>query len=280
MSEIHFTVNGQPVSEAQIRAVELSRYHHVFKLFDQKGVPVKLNGQPQSLDQLLNLPLATATEVLAQTKEEIGKPAMLELLQPEIERADERWTRYAQESVGQPLRPAYVEVETKGISLFQFMLFSQELAKNNSLADASRIHPEHYYFDADKTGRQVIVETFGMYQDPAYLDLKPASADIYPVTPAPDVDLVMAGKTYLMDSGQDTGIVGMHQLTQTADGMKVKLGVFLPAAAPAEIATSHQQHLLVEFNNGLHIAATKQPSFLQKQAMKLALKKLKGAQNK
>lgn len=257
MFEIHFTVDGHAVSEAQIHQVELSRYHHVFKLLNQKGVTATLKGQDQRLDQLLALPLADAKDALAETKEAIGKPGMLELLKSELAQADRRWTDYARESAGQPLRAAYVEAETKGIDLYQFMLFSQQMLKENSLAFASKLHPEHYYFDADRSGRQVIVETFGMYKDPAYLDL------------------VMAGKTYLASSELDTQLMAMHQLTQTADGMKIKLGVFLPVAAPEEIATGHQQHLLVEFNNALHIAADLHPNLVQKQAMKLALKKMK-----
>ena len=275
MFEIHFTVDGHAVSEAQIHQVELSRYHHVFKLLNQKGVTATLKGQDQRLDQLLALPLADAKDALAETKEAIGKPGMLELLKPELDQADQRWTDYAQHSAGQPLRAAYVEAETKGIDLYQFMLFSQQMLKENSLSFASKLHPEHYYFDADRSGRQVIVETFGMYKDPAYLDLRPSQADTYPVAPDAGVDLVMAGKTYLANSGLDTQLMAMHQLTQTEDGMKIKLGVFLPTAAPAEIATGHQQHLLVEFNNALHIAAALHPNLVQREAMKLALKKMK-----
>ena len=61
--------------------------------------------------------------------------------------------------------------------------------------------------------------------------------------------------------------------------MKVKLGVFLPENAPKEIAEGHKWHLIVEFNNGLHIAAQQHPNFLQKKIMDAALNKMKKQQD-
>ena len=119
-------------------------------------------------------------------------------------------------------------------------MFNQSLIKTNNLYMPSTIHPEHYYFDTDKMGQQVIIETFGMYKDPSYFDLKPGSKEDYPVKPAKDIDIVMAGKTFLRSNGQDTKMQGMHQLTNTQTGMKVKLGVFLPENAPKEIAEGHK----------------------------------------
>ena len=142
----------------------------------------------------------------------------------------------------------------------------------------STIHPEHYYFDADKMGRQVIIETFGMYKDPSYFDLKPGSKEDYPVKPAKDVDIVMAGKTFLRSNSQDTKMQGMHQLTNTPTGMKVKLGVFLPENAPKEIAEGHKWHLMFEFNNGLHIAAKQHPNFVQKKVLETAINRMKKKQ--
>lgn len=58
----------------------------------------------------------------------------------------------------------------------------------------------------------------------------------------------MVGKIYLADNGIYTKLIGVHQLTDTKTGMKVKLGVFLPEGAPEEIAKGHKWHLMVEFN--------------------------------
>ncbi|MBW1605062.1 hypothetical protein [Lactobacillus sp. Sy-1] len=273
---IKFSVDGRTILQSEILDMELSRYHHVFDVFASKGIDINLNGKKQSLSELKALSLDDAKLALAQTRESIGKPKTLELFKPEIERSDEMWQTIAKNAdPNQPLQQAIVEVETDNISLIQFMLFNQSLAKENNLYLPSMIHPEHYYFDAQKGGRQVIMETFGMYKDPSYLDLQPAAIKKYPITPDADDDLIMAGDTFLADSGINTTIVGMHQLKNKPNGMKVKLGVFLPQSAPKEILEGHKWHLMVEFNNGLHFAVKKQPNFFQKMIFKTVLKKLK-----
>lgn len=57
---IQFTVDGHAVSEQKILDMELSRYHHVFKIFHEKQVDVQLDGKVLNLEQLLELPLEKA----------------------------------------------------------------------------------------------------------------------------------------------------------------------------------------------------------------------------
>lgn len=270
---INFSVDGQPISEEEIHDMELSRYHHVFKIFNDKNIEIKKDNTVIPYEDLLRLPLSEAKEALAQTRESIGKEKTLELFKPEITRGDEMWTEIANNSrEGVNMQEAYVDVEVHGISLVQFMMFNQLLAKENNLYTPSKIHPEHYYFDADKAGNQVIIETFGMYKDPSYLDLKPGKIDSdFSVQPKENADIVMAGNTFLKNTGLNTKMLGMHQLSSTDDGMKIKLGVLLPEGAPKEIAEGHKWHLMVEFNNGLHIAAQQHPSFIQKKLLETAI---------
>lgn len=274
--KITFKVDDRIVPEKEILEMELSRYHHVFHIFDEKNIPISLDGKELSMKKLLALSLNDAKIALAQTREAIGKERTLELFDTEIKLGDDMWKEIANSSKpGVNMQKAFVEVETENISLEQFMLFNQQLMKKNNLYLPSTIHPEHYYFDANSKGEQIIVETFGMYRTPSYLDLKPGNKSDFPVTPTPGVDMVMAGKTYLATDLSDTKMVGMHEMSKTENGMKVKLGVFLPENAPKEIAEGHKWHLMVEFNNGLHIAAQQHPNFLQKKAMNAALKHMK-----
>lgn len=274
--KITFKVDERIVPEKEILEMELSRYHHVFHIFDEKNIPISLDDKELSMKNLLALSLNDTKIALAQTREAIGKERTLELFDTEIKLGDDMWKEIANSSKpGINMQKAFVEVETENISLEQFMLFNQQLMKKNNLYLPSTIHPEHYYFDANSKGEQIIVETFGMYRTPSYLDLKPGNNSDFPVTPTPGVDMVMAGKTYLATDLSDTKMVGMHEMSKTENGMKVKLGVFLPENAPKEIAEGHKWHLMVEFNNGLHIAAQQHPNFLQKKAMNAALKHMK-----
>lgn len=274
--KIQFEVDGKKISLKEIEEMEMSRYHHVFKLFNKKGISIKLDGAEQTLDELLALSLEEAKRALAQTREAIGKEKTIELFSDEIKSSDQMWKKINETAdFSQPYQQAIVDVKTDNISLPQFMMFNQLLAKKNNLYMPSTIHPEHYFFDANSKGEQRIIETFGMYKDPSYLDLKPAGSKDYPIKPDDDTDIVMMGKTYLADSGLDTTILGMHQLKDRGNGMEVKLGVFLPESAPKEIIDGHKWHLMVEFKNGLEIAANIKPNFLQKMLFKMALKKLK-----
>ena len=278
---ITFKVDGKIITESKIHEVELERYQHVFEVFSRKGISITLNGRRIAAEKLLQLTLDDAKIALAEIREKMGKAKTLELFAPEIEKSNKMWSKIIEGSpVNKDLQAGIVEVETHNISLFQFMMFNQLLSKKNNLYLPSIIHPEHYYFDANKKGEQTIIETFGMYKDPSYLDLRPANDIVYPVKPDSNVNLVMAGKTYLKSLNVDTKLIGMHQLTQTEDGMKVKLGVFLPKTAPKEIVEGHKWHLMVEFNNGLHIAAQQHPNVFQKIILNMAIKHLEKKQHR
>lgn len=274
--KMQFEVDGKKISLAEIEEMEMKRYHHVFEIFGKKGISIKLDGVEKTQSELLSLSLEDAKRALAQTREEIGKEKTLELFSDEIKSSDQMWKEINETAdFSQPYQQAIVDVKTENISLPQFMMFNQLLSKKNDLYMPSTIHPEHYFFDANNKGEQRIIETFGMYKDPSYLDLKPAGSKDYPIQPDEDTDIVMMGKTYLADNGLDTTILGMHQLKDRGNRMEVKLGVFLPASAPKEIIDGHKWHLMVEFKNGLEIAAKKKPNFLQKILFKIVLKKLK-----
>lgn len=273
--KIQFKIDGQVVTEEQIHDVELSRYHKVFKEFGEKQIPLQMNGQEYKVEDALEMSLEEAKELLAQSKEDVGKQGMLDYYKDELLRADHMWEDIADRADdSKPMKQAIVEVETENISLIQFMLFNMSLAKENDLYLPSKIHPEHYYFEAGKGGTQTIVETFGMYKDPSYLHLVPGKGVARPIKPDADTDMVMIGKTLLAHNMKDTKIIGMHQFKGKQNGLHVKLGVFLPASAPDEILEGHKWHLMVEFNNGLHIAKDKKPNWWQNLILPLAVKKM------
>jgi hypothetical protein len=154
------------------------------------------------------------------------------------------------------------------------------LAKKNSLEMPSKMHPEHYSFEAGPGGTQIIIERFGMYKYPAYLYLEPDKSGYRPIPLDEDTSFAMTGCTRLMSDRTDTKIIGMHQFKKCSEGMDVKLGVFLPEAAPKEMLEGHKWHLMVEFNNCMHLAAEMRPSKLQKAAMDMALKRIQKQQQK
>lgn len=168
-----------------------------------------------------------------------------------------------------------MEVEARGITLKQFMVFNQSLARRNDLTLPSMIHPEHYSFEAGPGGEQIIIETFGMYGDPTWMHLIPGKDFYRPIPLDHDTTMSMVGYTHLMSDNTNTKLIGMHQFKDWDEGLRVKLGVFLPEAAPRDMLEGHKWHLAVEFNNALHYAAETKVNPVMSLALGLALKKMK-----
>ncbi|MGN1381475.1 MAG: hypothetical protein ACI4W2_01515 [Eubacterium sp.] len=265
---IEFKSEGKSFTQKEIYDMEYSRYQKVLSEFVEKGVL-----KPEQID---GISLEDARPLLAETKEKLGREKIQELYREELLAGDEMWHEIASKSrTKENLQQKIVEVHAKGISIYQFMMVNGSLAKENNLYLPSMVHPEHYSFEA-RGGEQIIIERFGMYKYPAYMHLIPAKDGYRPIPVDEDTTMVMVGYTTLMHDESDTKLVGMHQFKECDDGLKVKLGVFLPEAAPKEMLEGHQWHLMVEFNNCLHMAEKQKVGAAQKLLMKQALKKMRG----
>lgn len=235
---IRFTVDGREVSQEEIRAEERRRYNAAFDLLVEDGVDFRNGGKAYSLDALHALSLHEATDLLARTKEDLGRENILRVMAEDLKKGEALWRGIAGKSPAREnLQAQYVEVEADGIEISQFLMVNMGLAKANNLDLPSRMNPEHYYFDATPNGEQIIVETFGEYRYPTYLHLYPIGGDDtwFPAELDADTMLAMTGETRLAVDDTDTKIIGMHQFKPKEGGLKVKLGVFLPEAAPSEI---------------------------------------------
>ncbi|BAK30183.1 MULTISPECIES: hypothetical protein [Streptococcus] len=271
---ITFTVNNQVISRDEIKKMERSRYDLVYQELMKKGFSPKVNGKAICLESLPKQSLQDLKEGLAQFREDMGRQKILEIYADDLKKGDVMWHDFAQKSAYRKnLKIGEVEVETHGITLEQFLLFNQSLAKKNNLYLPSTIHPEHYYFEAGPHESQIIIERFGQYKYPVFLSLEQPDKDdtFKPVPLDQDTVFTMRGVTRLMSDKSDTKIVGMHQFKQSKDGMKVKLGVYLPEAVPDEMVSGHQWHLMVEFLNGLEAASQITVKWYQKLMLKVVL---------
>ncbi len=265
--QFSFSVDGKAVPPEQIAAVEKQRYEKVLGELVQKGVLCSQQTAGLNLEQMRVL--------LAETKEQIGRERMLDLYHDELLLGDQMWHEIADLSPAKAeLQSAFVDVYAKNISIYQFLLTNRRLMRKNNLYFPSMVHPEHYYFYAHN-GQQIIVETFGQYKYPAYLRLIPANDGYRPMALDADTTFAMTGYTHLMHDGSDTKLIGMHQFKDKGDDLVVRLGVFLPKAAPREMLEGHRWHLMVEFNNCLRFAAEQRVGALQKAVLKQVLRKIR-----
>lgn len=274
--EIRFQFDGREISQQEIREVEYSRYQKVFQQFIEKGVAITLHNRKLSESEVLALPLPEAKTALAETKERLGRDAIRDLYAKELAAADEMWKDIAANSrEKENLQAGLVDVEARGITLKQFMVCNQSLARENNLTLPSMMHPEHYSFEAKAGGEQIIIETFGMYGNPTWMHLIPGKDSYRPIPLDHDTTMSMVGYTHLMSDNTNTKLIGMHQFKDWDEGLRVKLGVFLPEAAPRDMLEGHKWHLAVEFNNALHRAAEMKVNPVMSMALGLALRKMK-----
>ena len=227
----------------------------VFDEFFTYGVTPIYKGTPIIREEVENISLDKAKEALAETKVNLGINAIHELYKDKLAVSDNMWREISNNSPDREnLQPCIVEVEAKGISAQAFAKYSRYLEESGGLALSSKIHPEHYTVDVFPGG-QLIMETFGMYKVPTYMKLEMSNDGFKPIKPDTDTQMLMCGTMELMSDGTDTKMIGMHQFKFTENGVKIKLGVFLPQAAPKEMVEGHKYHFAVEFNNVLHYVA-------------------------
>ncbi|WNC13025.1 hypothetical protein [Brevibacillus brevis] len=253
--DIKFIIDGKEVSQEEIRAVEYSRSKKVIDELISLGESVTYEGIPLTREEIDNIDLEKAKEALAETKERLGNDAIKELYKEKLELSDAMWREIAEKSPAREnLQPCIIEVEAKGLSIQEFAVYFKQIEEKGGLAMASRIHPEHYYGDI-VPGVQTIIETFGMYKEPSYWRLEISNDGYKPIELDADTAMTLCAAIKLASDGTDTKLIAMHQFKPTEDGLKIKLGAFLPEAAPKEMIEGHKWHFAVEFNNVLHYAA-------------------------
>lgn len=203
------------------------RIHHVFREMSQLGGTLRnAAGEIIKLEDALELPFVDAKEALVQTKIALGSDGILRLY-----------------------KGKHAEIDVDGVTVGDFTAYNHSLNKKGENTAPFYIHPEHF-FSAAKNDSQYVMETAGMYKEPIYQFLKMGDNPQKTIPEDPDTTITLATDTgWLVSDKMDLKIMGMHQLKMKKGGMKLKLGIFFPEAAPKEMIEGHKRHLAVEFTN-------------------------------
>ena len=258
MSDISIKViiDGKEVSAKLVREIEFERIRHVFSEMHELGATlVDANGKSISLDEALALEFADAKRSLIQTKLSLGPQRILKLYKEPLAQTDALWHQVsANAEKGRNMQPCIVEMDVDGVTVGDFVAYNRYLNTSGDTTAPLAIHPEHFVFEA-KDGGQVVMENVGTYKEPTFqfLKMNPQAKRAIPedvdttITLATDTGLLMSDET-------DMKMMGMHQLKAKKGGMRVKLGIFFPESAPAEMVEGHKEHLAVEFTNAITAA--------------------------
>ncbi|MEU8512704.1 hypothetical protein AB0C76_14105 [Kitasatospora sp. NPDC048722] len=211
-------------------------------------VRTDIDGTAHPRETVLAWELDRARAALHLLKQRLGDDRMRELLAPDTSAADNALTAWAHASEGR-WRTAVTELAATGVDAAGFLTWWQGRLHAPDREALLTANPEHYL--ADSTGERVeIIETIGA--GPARFFLR--FHDGVPISgPGHETFPVRIGGTGTLADGTEVLRV-MHEFADTPDGLRIRLTVQFPEAAPAGLATGHQWHFACEFTNWLEAA--------------------------
>lgn len=216
------------------------------KAFDVQTV---IGASGHSIGDVRRWELQRSHDALMLLKERIGDERMRELLADDL-RASDEVMRTAADSSGGRWRSAVTEMRAEGITAEEFLTWWRA-----SLAGGDRVallsaNPEHYLADS-RDGVVEIVETIGSGPLRFFLtfhdgvEIADEGWEDYPVR---------IGGTGRLSDGTEIARV-MHEFADGPDGgLRIRLTIQFPAAAPEHVFTGHQWHFACEFLNWLTAA--------------------------
>ncbi|MFF2657554.1 hypothetical protein ACFVUH_09355 [Kitasatospora sp. NPDC058032] len=203
-----------------------------------------IDGVRHERTAVLGWELERGRAALRLLKQRLGDDRVRDLLAPDTAAADAAMADWLRASDGE-WRAAVTELTATGIDATTFLTWWQGRLRAPDRAALLAANPEHYL--ADSTGGTVeIVETVGSGPLRFFLRFHPT-----PATPRYPVRI--GGTGHLADGSEVLRV--MHEFADTPEGLRIRLTVEFPAAAPAELSTGHQWHFACEFANWLEAAA-------------------------
>ncbi|MFE3877001.1 hypothetical protein ACFXPX_21735 [Kitasatospora sp. NPDC059146] len=209
-------------------------------------VHTALDGVPQPREAVLAWELDRARAALHLLKQRLGDDRMRELLTPYTAEADAALTTWAHASRGR-WRTAVTELTATGIDATRFLAWWQGRLRAGDRTALLAANPEHYL--ADSTADRVeIIETLGTTPTRFFLRFH----DDVPVPTTFPTHI--AGTGTLADGTEILRV--LHEFADTPAGLRIRLTVQFPEAAPDHLPTGHQWHFACEFTNWLRAAHT------------------------
>ncbi|RGD60631.1 hypothetical protein DR950_25225 [Kitasatospora xanthocidica] len=206
-------------------------------------IRTEIDGTPHPREAVLAWELDRARAALHLLKQRLGDTRTRELLTPDTTAADTALTTWAQASAGR-WRTAVTELTATGIDARTFLTWWQTRLHSGDRTALLAANPEHYL--ADSTGDRVeIIETLGTTPTRFFLHFHD--------TPGNTTFPVRIGGTGTLADGTEVLHV-MHEFADTPDGLRIRLTVQFPEAAPDLLPIGHQWHFACEFTNWLQAA--------------------------
>ncbi|SDT71102.1 hypothetical protein SAMN05216371_4057 [Streptomyces sp. TLI_053] len=208
------------------------------------AIHIDIDGTGYDRPAALAWELDRSRAALRLLKQRLGDDRVRELLAADTAAtgaATADWLRLS----GGRWRAAVTELTATGIDAGTFLAWWQGRLRAGDRAALLAANPEHYL--ADSTGGTVeIIETVGA--GPLRFHLR-----FHPTPATPEYPVRIGGTGHLADGSEVLRV--MHEFADSPRGLRIRLTVEFPAAAPVELSTGHQWHFACEFANWLEAAA-------------------------
>lgn len=253
MNNLSFNIrfHDRDISAAELDRYQYERALHVLHELKYLGAEIIHGGKALSHIDINWLDPETAQAVLLDTKAALGEQGTLALLKDVLADSDRRWRTWAAEPIeaqGVWISQCDLAVEGVGVEAMA-KLFSME-----DLRTGLAIMPEHYYFaGAVASGKQYILETFGLFGEPTYTvgtvlpELPPYLAacrdESYPQQ--------LVGDISLHSDGSRIHVGAYHQIKPAAGGFAIRSVFYCPKNAPKAVADGHVIHFAIELREGI-----------------------------
>lgn len=258
MSELcyTFTVDGEVWTDKQIDRLAYERNLHVLHQMKRHGIEIKDGEKTLSDDDIDYLTAEQAWEISINTRAKYSGNEIAEFYKESMNSSDEMWKRLGF-SQDKPMKVSRCDISVHGMAAQDFLKIMQAMQADERVLLAA--HPEHFgTVISMEESRLIGIEPFGMYGTLTLCEVKMCDASKLGAQIQADKDpeypIGMGGAAFLRD-----GITAInspfHQFKPTEDGFDAKTAVYWAENAPDEIVDGHALHLLIEFYEGLRLAA-------------------------
>lgn len=214
------------------------------------------NGEAISTASIDSWELKASRRALKNLKTLLSNQQMLDLLAPEIAKADAYYKSIIAKSNNE-FKESRIDLQARGLKVAHFMAWWEEWMSDlqdpetkheTFLETMVPAHPEHYALPPYPSG---VVETIGEHI---------ARVQIRPIVNPPEFVRAYGDPSYMPLSAVgtlDDGSVLFYILQELRDcegGSEFRLRLLFPAAAPQVFSDEHAEHLAVEFRSFINLA--------------------------
>lgn len=185
---------------------------------------------------------------MRQIREKLGMDGIVKIFERDLTDEDQRFHELIRDFDEVTYKPCIVELEAFQMPGEGFLQWFNQKCQENGGQELLHNSPDHWATSIDPvSGNQCAIETMFSCTMPMMGELHlmgpegPAEEPVYPIA--------SYGTLYSPYDGKPLYFKSLHQFLPTEQGVKCRLGIYLPHTYPDEWVKPEQWHLAIEWQN-------------------------------